>query len=289
IRAGGPAIGFQTVSAQMYVDQGITLGQVNTDEAVSLSATQPTVAVVAPLDISPQMLMWDPAVHPNWHTIADVGRSNTRVLYYQTATFMQYLIGAGILHQSQVDGSYDGSPANFVASGGSIAQQGFATNEPYLYAKALPQWDKPVAFQLINDTGYPMYSEPLTVRASQEKALSPCLSKLVPIIQKSEVDYLKSPQATNNLIVTLAAKYSLGQTYTASEAQFSTEQQLKLHIASNQPGTKTLGGFDPARIQRIISILTPILSRQGKQTKAGLTPPDIATSEFVDPNIGLSS
>ncbi len=48
IRAGGPAIGFQTVSAQMYQDDKITLGYVSTDEAIQLSGTTPTKAVFAP-------------------------------------------------------------------------------------------------------------------------------------------------------------------------------------------------------------------------------------------------
>jgi hypothetical protein len=288
IRAGGPAVGFQTVSAQMYLDQGITLGQVSTDEAVTLSATQPTTAVVAPLDVNPLMIMWDPAAHPDWHTIADIGRTDTKVLYFQTSTYMEYLIGAGILHRNQVDGSYDGSPATFVADGGKIAQQGFATEEPYTYQHALPQWNKPVSFQLINDTGYPVYPEALSVRAAQKAALAPCLRKLVPIVQRAEADYLRSPDATNKLITSLDAKYDVGRAYTAAEAQFSTQQQLALHIAGNQPGTKTLGGFDQTRLRRVIDILGPITKAQGKTIKAGVSPADIATSEFIDPGIGLA-
>ena len=41
VRSGGPAIGFQSVAAQMYQDPAITLGYVYTDEAVQLSATMP--------------------------------------------------------------------------------------------------------------------------------------------------------------------------------------------------------------------------------------------------------
>ncbi|MFI9386578.1 ABC transporter substrate-binding protein [Kutzneria sp. NPDC052558] len=287
IRAGGPAIGFQTVSSQMYLDQSITLGQVITDEAVLLSATQPTTAVVSPLAVSPQMIMWDPAAHPDWHTIADIGRTDTKVLYYQANTYMQYLTGAGILRKSQVDGSYDGSPAAFVAEGGKIAQQGFATEEPYTYEHTLPQWNKPVAFQLVNDTGYPVYPEALSVRSAQLSALSPCLRKLVPILQRAEVDYLTSPAATNKLISTLASRYSLGRPYTEAEAQFSTQQQLKLHVAGNQPGTRTLGGFDQTRLHRVVDILTPIAAAQGKQLKPGLAPTDLATSDFIDPAVGL--
>lgn len=285
IRAGGPAIGYQTVSAQMYADPSITLGQVGTDEAVRLATTQPTTAVVAPLDISPQMIMWDPAGQPGWRTIADIGRTDTKVLYFQAASYMEYLIGAGILHRGQVDGSYDGSPATFVAAGGKIAQQGFATNEPYLYESALPQWHKPVRFQLINDTGYTAYPESLAVRSGQKAALAPCLRKLAPIVQRAEVDYLKAPVGTNALIAGLVPQYNMGVSYTAAQAAFSTEQQLTLHIAGNAPGTSTLGGFDRARVQHTIDILRPIV---GDQLKAGLTPDDVATTEFIDPAIGLT-
>jgi hypothetical protein len=53
VRAGGPAIGFQPVSAQMYVDKSIMLGDMSTDESVQNSKDMPTLAVVAPLDIDP--------------------------------------------------------------------------------------------------------------------------------------------------------------------------------------------------------------------------------------------
>ena len=45
VRSGGPAIGFQTVTAQMYTDDDILLGYVYTDEAIQNSAEFPTVAV----------------------------------------------------------------------------------------------------------------------------------------------------------------------------------------------------------------------------------------------------
>jgi hypothetical protein len=64
VRTGGPSIGFGPVSAQMYKDKSITLGQVSTDEAIRFSAGQPTQAVVAPMEVSPFMIMWDPATYP---------------------------------------------------------------------------------------------------------------------------------------------------------------------------------------------------------------------------------
>jgi len=64
VRSGGPATDFKLVSEQLYTDKSITLGQVNTDEAIRFSAKQPTLAVVAPMEISPFMIMWDPGTYP---------------------------------------------------------------------------------------------------------------------------------------------------------------------------------------------------------------------------------
>jgi hypothetical protein len=94
LRAGGPAIGFQSAAQTMYLDPSITLGEVATDDAITASAHQPVTAVVAPFELAPYMLMWDPKIHPDWHTIGDIGQTNTKVLYFKSATYMDYLLGA---------------------------------------------------------------------------------------------------------------------------------------------------------------------------------------------------
>jgi len=113
IRAGGPAIGFQQTSAQMYADPSITLGMLNTDELIQQSKDKPVLGVVAPLDLDPQVIMWDPKTHPDWNTISDIGQTDSKVLYYQGSPYMDYLLGAGVLRPSQVDASYDGTPSRF--------------------------------------------------------------------------------------------------------------------------------------------------------------------------------
>ena len=72
IRVGGPAIGFQDVAAQMAQDPGITMGYVATDEAIKNWNLIKTRAVVAPLEINPQIIMWDPATYPDVKRIADL-------------------------------------------------------------------------------------------------------------------------------------------------------------------------------------------------------------------------
>src|SRR6266851_6545951 len=63
VRLGGPFIGFQPIPAKMYQDPSIYLGYVATDDAVQASDKFPTMAVVAPLDINPQIVMWDPGTY----------------------------------------------------------------------------------------------------------------------------------------------------------------------------------------------------------------------------------
>jgi hypothetical protein len=285
IRAGGPAIGFQNAGTQMYADPSIMLGQVATDDAIGLSAKQPVIGVVAPFDIAPYMIMWDPAANPGFNSIVDIGKTNTKVLYFNGATYMDYLTGSGILKKNQIDGSYDGSPARFLSEQGKIAQQGFATNEPFIYEKALPNWKKPVKFQLIHDTGYPIYPESVVVRADKKEANASCLKKLVPIIQRSQVEFVKDSSKTNDLIVKLNTEYK-GFAYPKEQATFSVDQQLKLKIVGNGSNS-VLGDFDVERVRKVISIVGPIYTGQRKEVKSGLVPQDLVTNEFIDPSVSL--
>ena len=154
VRSGGPFIGFQTVTSQMYNDDSITLGFVYTDEGIQNAAQFPTVAVYSGMEKNPQMIMWDPATYPDVHTIADLGTAGVLVRYFGGAAYMEYFTQNGILSPDHVDGSYDGTPAAFVASGGKDAQQGFGSAEPYIYEHEVADWMKPVAFQYINDAGW---------------------------------------------------------------------------------------------------------------------------------------
>jgi len=285
VRAGGPAIGFQNAASQMYADPDVMLGEVSTDDAVGLSAKQPVIAVVAPFDKAPYMLQWDPRQHPDFHSIVDIGKTKTTVLYFNGAMYMEYLIGSGILRRDQVDGSYDGSPARWLSEGGKIVQQGFATNEPYVYGTVLPQWKKPVEFQLVHDTGYPIYPETVVVRPDRKAQYASCLKKLVPLIQRAQAEFVAAPEPTVDLIVKANEAFK-GFPYPKEQALFSVEQQRKLGIVGNG-GNATIGDFDPNRIKTVLDIVTPILSGQRKEVKAGLAPADLYTNEFIDQSIGL--
>ncbi len=286
VRSGGPATGFELVSAQMYKDKSITLGQVNTDEAIRFSTKQPTLGVVAPMEISPFMIMWDPQTYPQFNIIADIGQTDAKVYFFEGDTYMEYLIGSGILRKSQTDGSYDGSPANWVAAKGKATQAGFATSEPYIYEHDITAWNKPVKYALVNDTGYPFYPQELSIRAGDKERLAPCLKKLVPIVQRAQVDFLKDPTKTNAFIIDLVKRYNTDWTYSDGLANYAIEKMRADFV--NNGSDNTLGNFDTARVQRIIDIVTPILVAQKQPPKEGLTTADIFTNEFIDSTIGVT-
>jgi hypothetical protein len=288
LRAGGPATGFEQTSAQMYLDTGITLGLLHLDEQIQQSARQPTLGVVTLVEKDPQIILWDPGTHPEFNTISDIGRTDTKVLYFGGDTYMEYLVGSGILKRSQVDGSYDGSPSRFVAARGSVAQDGYATVDPYTYEKEVKAWAKPVKFQLVYDTGYPNYGEIMAIRAGDKGKLAPCLHKLVPIVQQAQVDFMAKPGQTIDLTVKLDEAYKAGVVYTRGSGEFGVRQAKALGLIGNGDDA-TIGNFDEARVQRMIDITKPIFAAQKKPIKRGLTPSQVSTNEFTDPKVRLGS
>jgi hypothetical protein len=286
VRSGGPATDFKLVSEQMYTDRTITLGQVNTDEAIRLSRQQPTIAVAAPMEISPFMIMWDPSFYPQFNIIADIGQTDAKVLYFEGDTYMDYLIGSGILRRSQVDGAYDGSSDRFVNGRGATTQAGFATSEPYIYEHDIAEWNKPVKYALVNDTGYPFYPQALSIRAADKQKLAPCLEKLVPIVQRAQVDFLNNPERTNQFIIRTVKAYATFWTYSDGLARYAIGKMRQDFV--NNGADRTLGNFELARVERLVDIVTPILVGQRRPPRPALKAQDLFTNEFIDPSIGVA-
>ncbi len=292
ILAGGPATGFTQPNAQMYNDPSIFLAYVGNDEAIAHSGDLPTVGVYAPLQKDPQMIMWDPETYPNVKGIADLGTTPTPdggkipIRVFPGGTYIDYFVGAGILSADQIDSTYDGLPAVFVSSGGTIAQQGFASAEPYIYKNEITEWGKPVDYQLINDAGYPKYAAVLSVIPENVDTYSDCLTALVPVLQQASVDFFANPQPTIDLILELVDAYDTGWVYSQGVAEYSVETQLADGIVGNGP-SGTHGDLDPTRVQDLFDIVVPIYTEAGLPVKDGVTPADIWTDKFIDPSIAF--
>ncbi|MDT2007795.1 nitrate ABC transporter substrate-binding protein [Rhodococcus opacus] len=285
LRAGGPAIGFQSVTSQMYVDDSIDLGVVHGDQVIAAAASQPVVAVTPLLKYSPAIVMWDPQTHPDWHTVADIGKSDASVVVSKEQLFPQWLVARGLLKESQLDTSYDGAPSRFVGDP-AIAQQGFANSEPYTYEHETPAWDKPVAYDLLKDSGFDIYASNISVRSDKVESLAPCLQKLVPVIQRSTADYVTAPEATNETIVDVVSQDTSFSPYAEGEAEFSARLLKDKGLIANE-ADGSVGTYDMARVQGTVDELKPILVSGGAAIPDSLTAEQIYTNRFTDPAIGI--
>jgi hypothetical protein len=286
VRSGGPAIGFQTVTSQLYTDDTLLLGYVYTDEGIQNSAKFPTVAIESGFNKNPQMIMWDPATYPDVKTIADLGTKGVKIRYFGGAAYMDFFTSTGILKADQVDGSYDGTPALFIADEGKSAQQGFGSAEPYLYENEIAGWKKPVAYQYINDAGWNNYAESIATKPENITKYADCFKLLVPIIQQSSVDYLNDPAATTATILDAVKTFDNGWTYTQGTADYAVKTMKDDGLVANGPDG-VMGKFDTARVDDLIKKATPIYTAQDSAPKTGLKAEDMVTNQFLDPSIGL--
>jgi len=287
IRAGGPAIGYSQVVSELYKDPSILLGFTSTDSQVALSGDDfPTIAVVAPFNINPQIIMWDPASYPDVKTIADLKATGAKVRYFDGASYMDYLTATGILDKKQVDGTYDGSPASFIAAGGKDAQQGFGTAEPYFYKNVLKDWMKDVSYQYIHDAGWTAYAQSLGGTPANITKYDSCLKVLVPVIQQAALDYLAAPDTANAVILDAVNQYNNGWVYDAGQAKAAVAKMLEDKLIANSPDG-TLGSFDMDRVAAFIEKATPVFTSTGAKVKDGLVPDDIVTNKYVNSEIKL--
>jgi hypothetical protein len=283
VRPGGPSVGFQPVSSLMALDDSIVLGAVNTDLAIAAASTNPTVAVVSQITTSPLMLMWDPESHPGAQTLREVAASGVPVVTSESVV-TALLESQRIITPAQVDTSYEGTPARFV-SDPRILQQGYATSEPFHYEHEIPEWGRPVRSQKLAEYGYVVYPEPLAVRADRLEELRPCLEKLVPIMQRSMLDFLANPGPTNALIVELVEAYQTGWTYSPGLADFAVRTMRDQGLVTDDPASGVFGQFDPARMEQIVATFGPLMQAQGA---TGIPPAEsLYTNEFIDPNIRM--
>jgi hypothetical protein len=283
--AGGPATGYSNPEQLLYENQSILLGVDATDSQIQSYSKTPTVGVVTPMYLYDNVFFWNPAKN-NLSGISAIGSSGATLLSYGTGGALNlYLEAKGELKHSQIDGAYNGSPADFVASGGALISGGYATYEPYYYSHQLSAWDKPISYQLIETTGYNPYSNTTFVTPANLKKYSACLKKLVPMIQQAQISYLQSPDRVNQLIVQLATDYKIGGGYSMAVAQYADQTMLADKIVAN-PSSGAFGSFDLARVNTLIGQLKATKSVTG--LPASFSASTLETNQFIDPSVSMT-
>ncbi|PFG41887.1 hypothetical protein ATJ88_0535 [Isoptericola jiangsuensis] len=279
LRAGGPAIGFQSVPSQMYVDDTITVGLVHGDQLVAAAAEAPVVGVAPLLKHSPAILMWDTASHPEIGGVDDVRASGAPVVVSADQIYPAWMVAHGLLDAQQVDTSYDGNPARFVGDP-TVVQQGFGNSEPYTYEHEVPDWARPVGFGYVKDAGYDVYASNVSVRADRVDELGGCLEEIVPMIQRANARYAAQPDAVNDVIVDVVAQDASYAPYSAGEAAYSAATLVDEGLLAPE-ADGSWSTYDVDRVEAFVDDLVTVLTDEGSDL-GPVDAADLFTDRFTD-------
>ena len=275
IRAGGPFLQIPVVT-EMYQDDAIMFGYVGTDVAIKTYKDTPTLAVFSALNKNPQVILWDADKHPDAKTIADIGKEVSTIYVFGDQSFMRYFVSTGAISEGQIDTNYQG---NLLLATEDAAHQGFVTSEPYKYS-VLNTGAIKTGYELIHDAGWTGYSQSLAIRKDRLEEFRPCLTKLVPIMQQAQVDYIASPERANEIIISTTATYDSFWTQSEGDTTNGAKSQKDLDIIGNGD-TPTFGDFEEARVTDFIARALPIFREQGLDV-VDVTATDLTTNEFLD-------
>lgn len=278
IRAGGPFLQIPVVT-QMYQDDAIMFGFVGTDVAVKTYKDTPTLAVFSGLNKNPQVILWDAAKHPNAKSIADIAKEVSTIYIFGDQSFMRYFTSIGAVDKDQVDTNYQG---NLLLATEDASHQGFATSEPYKYS-VLDTGAITTGYEFIHDAGWTSYSQSLAIRKDRLEEFAPCLTKVVPILQQAQLDYINAPERANAIIIATTKTYDSWWTQSEGDTSNSAKTQKEFGIIGNGD-TPTFGDFEEGRVADFIAKALPIYREQGLDV-VDVTPADITTNEFLDPSI----
>lgn len=280
IRAGGPFIESPVVT-ELFLDDAIMFGYVGSDVALSRYGEAPTLAVFNALTINPQVILWNASEHPGVTTIAEIANEVPAVSVFGDRPYMRYLVSEGVVPNDKVDTNYKGS---LMLATDDIAHQGFATSEPFRYAN-LESGSIETAYQLVHDAGWTSYPQNLAINKLRLETLRPCLAKLVPMMQQAHINFVASPDRTVATILDVVEQFDTTWSQSAELANYAIATMKELGIVGNGD-TTTFGDFESPRLDDFIVRATPILREQGL-TIPDLTASDIATNEFLNPDITL--
>jgi hypothetical protein len=301
ILSGGPGDAYLPTETTLYTGNpvvGVTpdLTEDSTETTLQLSKKFPTIGVMTLQDHDPQILIYDPSKFSKLSTVAEmIKAANEGAHFYVTSlttTYVEYLINAGV-PQSAFIGGYGGDLEKFVTGSGLIINQGYADSEPYQLAHDTPAWGaKPIKYTYVYKLGLNDYPSAVQVATTKLKQMTPCLKKLVPMIQAAEVDYAKSPTTVDGVFAQFNPTYSASYwTTPAAESAWAVKVQKSQDIVGNGiNGKGAAGEFDFARMTTMIKILLPIYAAESPGTyNPDATASEIVTNKFIDTSIRYPS
>lgn len=298
ILSGGPGDANLNTAATLYAGNPVArvtpdLSMDSIESTVQLSKQFPTVGVAALEAEDPQILIYDPHRFKNLSTIADLTKAaHQGAKFYVTTlstTYVKYLITRGVPASAFI-GGYSGDLDKFVTGNGMIINQGFATNEPFILEHKTPAWHGRVNYVYIHKLGLQDYPEVVQVRTSKLSSLSPCLKRLVPMMQQAEVDYVEHPGIVNHVLARFNPAYSASYwTTPLAQSQYANKVMLTQGIVANSDGGRgPIGAFDLGRMQTLVKQLLGVFQSEEANTFApNVSVSSIMTNKFIDPSVKL--
>lgn len=296
ILSGGPGDSYLPTAATLYagnpvkrVTPQLTMG--SSESTIEYSKKFPTVGVVSLQEHDPLVLIYDPA---KWHELDTISAlaaaAHKGAKFYVSSlsdSYVQFLVERGVPESSFI-GGYSGDLDKFATGAGMIIQQGYVDSEVYMLEHQTRAWDKPVKYVFFYKLGLNDYDEIIQVKKSSLAPMTPCLRKLVPMIQQAEVDYFEHPAGVDSVLEKFNPRY--GAAYWVTDAaynKYSVSVQRSQDIVGNTDGGKgPVGAFNLVRMEGVVHILVPIYKKQKDTTYyPGVSASQILTNEFIDPHI----
>ena len=283
IRHSGQVTNFEQVSAILHRDDSILLGLIDTDESIALSSTYPTQALFAPIQISPDIVYWNPDIYPTAATIADHKSWDIRVMYADGAYFMDHLLATQQLKSTQPLNTYDATPIPFIASGGMMLQQGLSTVDPYAYRYIYRDWMKDISYDYVHQSGWQPYALSVSATPQQLTRHVKCFEVLIPALQNGLRDFIDSPASTIARVVDAVRRFNTTWSYTPDQAQAAIDIMMRDGLTANG-SDNVLGSFNKDRLTTLLASFRQALPNV---PTSEITAEQLATNEFLDASISL--
>lgn len=257
-------IKFDKANASILLDGEADMAYITMGDIIKDSEAVPMIAVAKTLDADPQMVMWDPTQY-DIQKPEDIKATGASVLHFPGTGYIDYMIGQGYMTAEQSNPSYDGSDAKWVAEGGAIFQQGFATNEVYKYENDIAWKDgapADVSFYTVRDMGFDNYPAVITMLKSKAEELDACLKLLVPKMQQAWVDFFNDPKPITDRLITINEEHDGFWSLSAGLNEAGLKLIDEKDMAKNSEDG-TYCSFDAGRVETLYGQLKTIFDEQG--------------------------
>lgn len=288
IGVGDPDDGV-SANVDLYEDERVLLGAVDTDVAIRDAERYPTVGVFAPLLRDPRIAYWDSRLYPGVRTLQSMGRQATpdgaALVSFATSPrdpFIDYALGNEILTADQIVTDPAPTVPGWIDAGRLPVQVGDLLTDPYEF-ELLAETRDAFSFQRLDEAGYQRDHGVLSARPQALTRYADCLTVLVPVLQRALADYLNDPEHTTELLVELSAEF--GDDYDAEQAATGFAILDREGIAGNGPDG-AIGDIDLGRVRDLFKEAIPAWRRADVSIAAGVEPDDIVTNRFIDMTIG---